>query len=207
MSIRLRSLLLKARIHLGRIGALDLLGGVLFAAGLVLYFGVVPRLQAHLQTQQAILQETQSLVAHRARQSQSAPAPLPPNQQNLQNFYAVLGDVRQTESYLTTMFAEAGKQNLFLDQAEYGLSYNKNGQYYEYSIKLPVTGSYVALRNFCEHLLLALPYASLDDVSFKRRETGDPSLDAKLHFTLYLGGPEGYAAGIAEAAAKQGAAP
>jgi hypothetical protein len=206
-SIRFRSLFLQARIYAARVGWLDLLGGVLLAAGLILYFAVVPRLHARLQAQQANLQEAQALLSRRARQSQSVPVRLPEVQQNLQNFYQVLGDVEKTERYLATMFEEAGKQGLFLDQAEYRLAYDKNGRFYTYSIKLPVSGSYIALRNFCEHLLLSLPYASLDDVSFKRREIGETTLDAKLHFTLYLNGPEGYAAGIAESAAKQGAAP
>jgi hypothetical protein len=207
MPMQLPRLLLKARIHLGRVRWLDVLGGTLLAAGLVVYFGVAPRLHQRLLAQQANLQDVQALVARRARQTQSAPVRLPEAQQNLQNFSAALGDVEKTERYLTTMFSEADKQELVLEQAEYKLSYDKNGRFYTYSIKLPVSGSYAALRNFCIDLLLALPFASLDAVSFKRRDSNQATLEAKLNFTLYLSGPEGYAVGIAGTEARQGAAP
>ena len=207
MPILFRGAIMRARLYFGRVGWLNLLGGTLFVAGLLLYFGVMPRLQTRLQALQANLQETQAQVSRRARQSQSIPVRLPQAQQSLQNFYAALGDVQKAENDLSTMFAKADKQDLVLDQAEYKLSYDKNGNYYTYSIKLPVKGSYIAVRNFCEHLLLSLPYASLDDVSFKRREIGETTLDAKLHFTLYLNGPAGYAPGIAESTAKQDVAP
>jgi hypothetical protein len=205
--VPLRDWLLKARIQLGRVGWLDLAGGTLFLAGLILYFGISPRLHARLLAEQAKLQGAQSYAARQARQSQSMYVRLPPAQQNLQSFYAVLGDVAKTERNLTTMFTEADKQDLVLDQAEYKLDYDKNGRYYAYSIKLPVKGSYMALKNFCTSLLLALPFASLDDMSFKRREIGDTALDAKLHFTLYLNGPEDYATGIAQSTGRQGGAP
>jgi len=207
MPIQAHGLLLKARLHLGRVGWLDLLAGALLTAGLIVYFGVAPRLHQRFIAQQANLQDVQVLVARHARQIQTAPVRLPEAQQNLQNFYSALGDVEQTERSLTTMFAEADKQDLVLDQAEYKLSYDKNGRFYAYSIKLPVSGSYAALRNFSTRLLLALPYASLDDISFKRRDSNQAALEARLHFTLYLNGPEDYAAGIAESAARQGAAP
>lgn len=205
--VSLHRLLLRARIYWIRLGWLDLLSCSLLAVGVVLCSAVAPHLDRRLQAQQANLEDVQALAAHRARQSQSAPVRLPEAQQNLQKFHAALGDVRQTERYLTTMFSEADKQDLELDQGEYKLSYDRNGRFYAYTIKLPVSGSYAALRNFSTQLLLALPFASLDAISFKRRNSNRTSLEANLNVTLYLQGPEGYAAGVATTATRQDASP
>ncbi|MGZ3158645.1 MAG: hypothetical protein ACXU7H_06145, partial [Burkholderiaceae bacterium] len=50
----------------------------------------------------------------------------------------------------------------------------------------PVKGQYQAIRKFCEQTLLAIPFASLDEINFKRDEITNSTLEAKLHFTLYL---------------------
>jgi len=43
-----------------------------------------------------------------------------------------------------------------------------------------------AVRRFCERVLLTIPFASLDEITFKREAVGNGSLDARLRFTLYL---------------------
>lgn len=124
------------------------------------------------------------------------PAAFPPPS-NLGSFQPTLGDIHQADQALKAIFAEADRQLLVLDEAEYRLAYDKAGGFYAYSVRLPVKGGYLALRIFCEQVLLTLPYASLDEISFKRRAAGETDLDARLHFTLYLAGPPDYAAGIA----------
>jgi hypothetical protein len=136
------------------------------------------------------------------RDSRQAPVAMAEAPSNLGAFRRALGDIKQAEQAVRTMFAEADRQLLALDQADYKLAYDKAGHFYAYSVQMPVRGSYLAIRIFCEQVLLDLPFASLDDISFKRRGVGETTLDVKLHFTLYLDGPPDYAGGIAATAGR-----
>jgi hypothetical protein len=55
-----------------------------------------------------------------------------------------------------------------------------------YQVTLPVKGSYAAVWNFALDSLRAIPFASLDDISFKRDSIGDDKVAARLRLTLYL---------------------
>lgn len=107
-------------------------------------------------------------------------------QNNLHKFYDALGDRSETEQSLKTLFDIAEQAGLNLDEGEYKWQLDKNSNIYRYQILLPVKGPYAAIRQFCEQALLALPFASLDEWSFKRESIGDDALDVSLRFTLYL---------------------
>ncbi len=147
------------------------------------FFGVLPELRAH---------DAQSKVAlQRARTSQAQPqavaAPAPSQaEQHLQAFRDLLGESRFAEQQVKTLFSLAAKNNLSLSQGEYRLLYERSGDFNTYSILLPVHGQYGAIRTFCQQVLLAVPFASLDQVDFKRETVGNTNLEAKLRFTLYL---------------------
>ena len=87
---------------------------------------------------------------------------------------------------LLTLFAVAAKNGLSLNQAEYKFAANQAGMFHTYSIALPVKGQYASIRAFCEQVLLAIPFASLDQIEFKREAINSPLLEAKIRFTLYL---------------------
>jgi hypothetical protein len=189
----LRMRLLEARLILARLGWVNLLAGICFAAGLGACVLLLPELSGRLADRQAELTELQAKLRREAHQAPSAPLV----QSNLAAFRGTLGDVRQAEQAVRTIFSEADGQLLALDEAEYKLSYERAGGFYAYSLQMPVKGGYLAMRIFCERVLLALPFAALDDIAFKRRAAGETTLDVKLHFTLYLDGPPDYGAGIA----------
>jgi len=189
----LRARLLDGRLALGRLGWPNLLAGALFAAGLAACALLLPGLEGRLIDRQAELADLQARLRHEAHQAPAAPR----EQSNLAAFQSTLGNVRRAEEAVRTLFGEADRQLLQLDEADYKLSYERAGGFYAYSLQLPVKGSYLAIRLFCEQVLLALPFVSLDEISFKRREAGETTLDVKLRFTLYLDGPKDYAAGIA----------
>jgi len=107
-------------------------------------------------------------------------------QNNLRKFYDALSDRAEAEQSLKTLFGIAEKAGLNLDQGEYKWQLDKNSNTYRYQILLPVKGPYGAIRRFCEQVLLALPFASLDEWSLKRESVGDDALDVNLRFTLYL---------------------
>jgi hypothetical protein len=113
-------------------------------------------------------------------------APPSPNELHQSQFYAALGEQGYAEQQLKTLFDIAAKNGLRLDQGEYKSNFDRNSDTLAYQIQLPVVGSYSAIRQFCEEVLLAIPFASLDEMSFKRDAISNNNLEAKLRFTLYL---------------------
>jgi hypothetical protein len=118
-----------------------------------------------------------------------ATAPVPPAAQSgdeLDAFYAALGPRRYAEQQVKTLFALAAKNGLSLSQGEYKTGYDRNARVFTYQVNLPVKGSYGAIWRFALGALRAIPFASLDDIGFRRETIGDPSVEARLRLTLYL---------------------
>jgi len=129
--------------------------------------------------------------------ARSAPSPSPaipaapavtdaPPPDRLEAFYAALGPRRYAEQQVKTLFALAARNGLSLSQGEYKTGYDRNARVYTYQVNLPVKGSYGAIWQFALGALRAIPFASLDDIGFRRDTIGDPSVEARLRFTLYL---------------------
>jgi hypothetical protein len=116
------------------------------------------------------------------------PAAPPPAQSadELDAFYAALGPRRYAEQQVRTLFALAAKNGLSLSQGEYKTGYDRNARVSTYQVNLPVKGSYGAIWQFALGALRAIPFASLDDISFRREAIGDPAVEARLRLTLYL---------------------
>ncbi|MCG2586559.1 hypothetical protein [Massilia sp. TS11] len=132
----------------------------------------------------------QQTIAARAV-PQLGPAPLqaaPSADQNLAAFYATLGEQQYAEQQIKQIFALAGRTGVTLSSGQYKSSYDENGRFTAYKITLPVKGSYALVWQFCMEVLAAIPFAALDEVSFKRETAGDPVVEGRLSFTLYLKG-------------------
>jgi hypothetical protein len=116
------------------------------------------------------------------------PAAPPPAQSAdaLDTFYAALGPRRYAEQQVRTLFTLAAKNGLSLSQGEYKTGYDRNARLSTYQVNLPVKGSYGAIWQFALGALRAIPFASLDDISFRREAIGDPAVEARLRLTLYL---------------------
>lgn len=129
-------------------------------------------------------------VAVRAAPSAAAPATLvmaaPTAGQNLAAFRAALGQRRDVEQQLGTLFALAAKAGLTLSSGQYKAGYEPDSGVHTYQIILPVRGSYASVWQFCLQALAAIPFASLDEISFRRDAIADTLLEARLRFTLYL---------------------
>lgn len=111
------------------------------------------------------------------------PAPVP---DNLGAFYDALGERHTAEQQVKTLFGLAAKSGLVLRQGEYKPGYDRNAHVWTYQVTLPVKGSYQAIWRFAMAALRAIPFASLDDISFRRDAIGDASVEARLRLTLYL---------------------
>lgn len=144
----------------------------------------------------ALLPARQQLERDYAAARLAARAPLPPraapaapppsSDQNLELFYATLGDRRGVERQLKDVFALAARHGLALDQGEYRSAQDRNARVLTYQVNLPVRGSYGAIWQFAMDVLRTLPHASLDDVAFRRDSVNDTGVEARLRLTFYL---------------------
>jgi hypothetical protein len=140
----------------------------------------------------------QQAQRHAVALVQAATPPAPPvvsarasTNENLALFYASLGERRYTEQQLKTLFDIAAKSGIVLRQGEYKAAYDQNGKLNTYQVTLPVKGSYQAVWQFAMLSLRAIPFASLDDIGFRRDDIGAASVDARVRFTFYLAGNGG----------------
>lgn len=181
---QLAMLVMRVHLALMRFGLIQTLAGVLCITGLAAWLWGIP----YLHEQQSI-QRLNWLRTQQGNQADAASLPIERHttaEENFYHFMGVLGDPLGTEKQIKTLFALAQITGLTLSQAEYKLADDKNGHYRTYQIVLPVKGSYSAIIRFCEKALLAIPFASLDEMSFKRETIGSDMLEARLRFMLYL---------------------
>lgn len=82
----------------------------------------------------------------------------------------------------------ASKRHLVLNHGDYKLTQSKHGQLQRYEIVLPVSGSYVQIRQFIADVLQQLPALALSDLQIKRDNSMSPVVEAKLVFVLFLQG-------------------
>ena len=105
-------------------------------------------------------------------------------------FHTQLGDIRDIEQEIQNLLALASKNNLVVQQANYKYADIKEGEILAYTIELPIKGTYLAVREFCEQFLLAVPFASLDHIKIKRELVGNAIIDVRLTFTLFMNAPQ-----------------
>jgi hypothetical protein len=115
-----------------------------------------------------------------------AAAPAPAVNENLALFQAALGERRYVEQQVKVLFGLAAKTGLVLHEGDYKLGHDPNARIDTYEVSLPVKGSYGAIWQFAMLALRAIPFASLDDISFKRDAIGTANVEARLRLTLYL---------------------
>ena len=178
--MKLSAMMLRARLALGALGPLRAVAIVLLVGGAGALWWLAP--------QRARLAESHAAALHLAKTPPPVvlSAPVVANQ-NLTLFYASLGEARYAEQQVRTLFGLAAKAGLTLSQGEYKSAHDKAAGVATYQITLPVKGSYKAIWQFGMLALRAMPFASLDEVSFKRETINDATVEARLRFTLYLG--------------------
>jgi hypothetical protein len=158
--------------------------------GLLIFSGLLIWVVAITKAPDEKMQANALVVAQKKmheQQSDSAVVQVSADEQGVNKFYAVLGDRAEAEQYLKAMFDVAAQTGISLDQGEYQWGVDKNSRTYRYQVLLPVKGSYSLIRQFSESTLMALPFVSLDELTFKRDSAGEDTLGANLRFTFYLG--------------------
>ena len=179
--LRLRLMLLRANpIVLAAAIALAVMAG-----GLAWTLNAVWAMERAQQASAA--QAKQKALAAQALPPAPAPAAAPARApDNLAAFYGALGERHGAEQQVKTLFALAAKSGLVLRQGEYKPGYDRNARVGLYQLSLPVSGSYRAIWQFTLLALRAIPFASLDEITFHRDAIGDTTVEARLRLTLYL---------------------
>lgn len=181
---KLGALRLQARLAFTRFGWINNLAWALIVCGIAVWLWAIPYLRTQTNVPMHALEQARKSLSSTNNRAAETSSSLP--EERLAAFYDVLGDKRYVEQQVKTLFAVAAKSGLVLNQGEYKASVEKSSHSTRYQMILPVKGQYQAIRTFCEQTLLAIPFASLDEINFKRDEITNSTLDAKLHFTLYL---------------------
>ncbi|WP_343731121.1 hypothetical protein [Duganella sp.] len=176
-NMNVAALLLRARIAVLRRGVPTCVALILCAAGVVAWAWLLPQRAAQARVMAQPLPAPSTLVT---------PAPPPSANQNLAAFYDTLGEKRYAEQQVKVLFDLAAKAGLTLNQGEYKAAYDKASRVSTYQIILPVKGPYQSIWQFAMQGLREMPYASLDEVGFRRDTIADPTVEARLRFTLYL---------------------
>jgi hypothetical protein len=187
MKTTLGSPMLRLRLMLLRANPLVLAAGILvfgMAAALAWTLHTVWALE-RVQEAHAAQAKQKTQVASTAPPPVAAPAPAPAPD-NLAAFYGALGQRGSAEQQVRILFGLAEKSGLVLRQGEYKAGFDRNANVYTYQVNLPVKGSYGAIWQFAMAALRAIPFASLDEITFHRDAIGDATVDARLRLTLYL---------------------
>lgn len=178
-NVNLSALLLRGRIALQRIGVPICVAVALCVAGVAAWAWLLPQRAAQARMTDQPLPTPSALAM---------PPPPPSADQNLAAFYATLGEQRYAEQQVKVLFDLAAKSRLTLNQGEYKAAYDKASRVGTYQIILPVKGPYQAIWQFAMQSLREMPFASLDEVGFRRETIAEPTVEARLRFTLYLKG-------------------
>lgn len=155
---------------------------VILSISLVVWFGVLPndRRQLAMQDESMQILRTQNLQAPVERVNPAVSG---------QDLQAVLGHISETEQYVDTLLSLVQSLGMTAPTGEYKLSCDAIARLCRYRVRLPLVGSYLQIRAFVEQSLLALPLASLDELSLRREGVGSDEVEAGLVFSLHLAYP------------------
>ncbi|MGK5054114.1 hypothetical protein [Janthinobacterium sp. RB2P8] len=178
MAIDLALLRLRAQLLLRRAGAPACLALALLVLGMAAW--------AWAWQQHAVAAQLEARPLPQPSLAAAIVAPPATASENLARFYATLGQQRHAEQQVKQLFDLAAKNGLLLAQGEYKSGYDKASRVATWQVTLPLKGSYAAVWQFALQTLRAAPFASLDELSFRREQIADTQLEARLRLTFYL---------------------
>lgn len=185
---------LRLHIALTRLGWLRGGSVLLLVIGLLAWLVAIPWGQQHLATRQVAIEAASEAAQRHATsvaQGQTADdADASHATARLAQFRAALGDAREIEAHLKSLYAIARQSGLVVDQAEYHFANDAHDQYQTCQVSLPLGGSYANLRHFAEQALRTMPFLALDEFSLWREDIHDTQVQARLRFTLFLTAPQ-----------------
>jgi hypothetical protein len=147
------------------------------AAGLCL--AVIQPQRAHLAELGSQLQRARDAAAGR----DAAHAKVPPTAADAR---AVVIASPPTDRLVARMVQLAQAEGVGLPQAEYQQRALAGSDMVQVQITQPVRATYPQLRRYVEAVLRTIPNASLDQLAARRENVGQPQLDARLRWSLWL---------------------
>ena len=164
-----------------RVGWPAILAVLLVLAAAILHFVAARASQRELETLRVQAQAAQQKLRSGKLQGSAAPASVP---EQLRSFQAFFPQANSLPHWLEMIHKIGRGAGLVIRSGEYRLE--RQDRLWRYHVTLPVSGSYMQVRQFITFVLREVPAASLDDVQF-RREQGD-RVEARLRFSLHLVG-------------------
>jgi hypothetical protein len=176
MRQRVLAKLAALREELGLTGLVAL--GVLGAAALFYKAALEP-----LQARNRML--SSQLESHAGR---TAPAQAGAAAGKLETFYGYLGRGETSTDWLAKLYGIGKATGVELQSGNYRMqaAAGNAGRLERYEIVLPVSGSYLQLREFLKRTLAEIPVLSLDQMTLKREGRNDGAVQAELRMTLHL---------------------
>ena len=112
----------------------------------------------------------------------------PTVQGQLSGFYAFFPLTESVPAALGRVHKAARNHRLTLEKGEYKLSREQGFPVQRYQVTLPVVGQYAQVRGFVNSVLDAVPNAAVDELILKRKDIAAGQLEARVRFSLFLGG-------------------
>ncbi len=99
--------------------------------------------------------------------------------------YEYLEKPEATTDWLAKLYAIGRASGVELQSASYKTQ-NAGGRLQRYEIVLPLTGSYTQMRDFLKRSLAEIPVLSLDQITLKRENRREGTVQAELRLTLHM---------------------
>jgi Tfp pilus assembly protein PilO len=165
---QVKTLLFRLRAELGPVG----MAAICMLAAAAVFFALV------LQPLEERSNAAQARIPVSSQQSA-------PNGQKVQSVYQYLRKPEETTDWLAKLYAIGSATGVSLSSATYRTQSAAAGPLERTEIVLPLTGSYGQMRDFLKRSLAEIPVMSLDQVSLKRDNRRDGTLQAEVRLTLH----------------------
>ena len=103
-----------------------------------------------------------------------------------QGFYAAFPEAGTRDRRLAAILSRARKSGLVLGQTEYRHRTEPGLALVRYSMSMPLTGSYAAVRSLIDDCLRADPALGLTSLRLRRKDLQSAQVQAQIEFALYM---------------------
>ena len=131
------------------------------------------------------LKEKNRVLAAKAEMVDNRAASVANPGEKLAAVYDYLRKPEQTTDWLAKLYAIGRATGVELAQASYKTQ-SASGKLERYEIVVPLAGSYTQMREFLKRALAEIPVLSLDQISLKRENRRDGTVQAELRLTLHM---------------------
>ena len=178
-NLRLQIALLLQRYSMWLLIAL----GMMFLAALCFFLLIAPLKKKVDKLQQKLNTTLASLPSASLKKE---PVKDTLQKQNKQLFDDTLIPSERLPEALVQIHKIAASQQLNLLKAEYQYLLADPFGLAQTKVTLPIKADYLLIRRFCENVLQAMPYVSLDEISFKRESIEVEQISTRIRFTVWM---------------------